>query len=108
MARSNFVPHRDDTSKSPYKTLGKMIFKRLLCLCTPGSSYRQVAPSEKEHDNDDVSGMQLMLFNIKKKFNNEESDTNNGNIERDCFSLVENIRIDGRDVTHRSSAAVSA
>ena len=77
-----------------------MIFKRLLCLCTPGSSYRQVAPSEKEHDDDDVSGMQLMLFNIKKKFNNEESDTNNGNIERDCFSLVENIRIDGRDVTH--------
>ena len=51
-------------------------------------------PSEKEHDSDDVSGMQLMLFNIKKKFNNEESDTNNGNIERDCFSMVENIRID--------------
>ena len=71
-----------------------MIFKRLLCLCIPGSSYRQVVPSEKEHDSDDVSGMQLMLFNIKKKFNNEESDTNNGNIERDCFSMVENIRID--------------
>ena len=77
-----------------------MIFKRLLCLCIPGSSYRQVAPSEKEHDSDDVSGMQLMLFNIKKKFNNEESDTSNGNIERDCFSLVENIRIDDPDISH--------
>lgn len=71
-----------------------MILKRLLCLCVPGATYKQVVPYENENGDDDVSGMQLMLFNIKKKFNNDESDTNTVNNERDCLSLIENIRAD--------------
>lgn len=71
-----------------------MILKRLLCLCVPGATYKQVVPYENENGDDDVSGMQLMLFNIKKKFNNDESDTNTVNYERDCLSLIENIRAD--------------
>ena len=71
-----------------------MMLHRLLCLCIPGSAYRQIVPVAVEDKDENVSGMQLILLNIKKKFTKEELAGDIIDNDKDCITFVESIKIE--------------
>lgn len=69
-----------------------MLLQRLLCFFAPGLPGRQVAPFDKENEDEIMSSARLMIKSFKKKFNTDTNGAKAVSNERDCISLVECIQ----------------